>query len=75
MESNMEIFNIDWSGFDGSPENTCVCNCGYVYRSHSKIKMHEGELHVVTRKKCYKCGRNVDNCSKIASDPERFTIE
>ncbi len=64
---------IDWSVFDGDPELTVECRCGAVYRSHAKAIRDAGELCVVCRKACPKCGAST-NPRRLSSDPERYVI-
>lgn len=63
--------SMDWSMFDGEPENTIRCNCEAVYRSHSRINMDRRRS--ITRKPCPNCGRH-DNSWMCSSDPEVMTI-
>ena len=64
---------FDWNTFDGIPENTCFCNCGTIFRSHSKGMMVNGKYKLITKKACPACN-TTDNCRKISSDPELFTV-
>jgi len=63
--------SIDWTIFDGQPEDTCTCKCGRIFRSHSKIDMQRFKL--ISRKPCPACGK-ADNLFKASSDPESFGI-
>lgn len=68
-------FKIDWSIFKDGPENTCYCQCGKIYRSHAKVHLHSDQkLYTVTMKQCPKCGEAVNNCFRIQSDPEIYSI-
>lgn len=64
---------IDWSIFDGDPEQTCGCRCGHIFRSHAKLVMGVERPHSKTRKPCPACGRD-DNCDRLSSDPEPYSI-
>jgi len=65
---------IDWSVFDGLSESTCMCRCGTVFRSHSKLAAVEPSGFVLTiRRPCPACGRN-DNVSSARSDWEEYKI-
>lgn len=65
---------IDWSIFDNEPEDTCYCRCKVMYRSHSKVHMHENKLYTVTREPCLGCGESINNCYRIKSYPEIYSI-
>lgn len=67
----MDEREIDWSGFTFSGD-ICYCRCGGIFRSHAKAFYAEGRL-LVTRKPCPSCNQN-DNCCRIESEPETFTI-
>ncbi len=64
---------IDWSVFDGDPENTIECHCGAVFRSHSK---YAGKpiSRMISKKPCPKCGTNY-RLRRISSDPEVWNIK
>jgi hypothetical protein len=63
---------IDWTVLDEYPENTCYCWCETVFRSHAKFVL-KPEPGMRTRKPCPKCARD-DNCRRISSDPETWTV-
>jgi hypothetical protein len=62
---------IDWSAFDQYPENTCTCECGAVFRSHSRFVMTSRSL--VSRKPCPACGHG-DHIRRASSDVEVMTL-
>lgn len=62
---------IDWSAFDQYPENTLTCDCGSMFRSHSKFVMNPPHIHA--RKPCPSCGA-FDKIRKASSDPEVMTL-
>ena len=66
--------DIDWSIFEGEPENTCYCRCEKIYRSHTKVHLHGEKLYTVTMKDCPGCGKSINNCYRIQSDPETYSI-
>ena len=49
---------IDWTVFDGDPENTGTCECGRVFRSHFKGFWIEDNYRYLARRDCPDCGRN-----------------
>ena len=77
-KTNMETLpNIDWSDFDGDPEQTIMCHCDWgkaIYRSHAK-HIWEGEFKGAwSRKPCPHCGSH-NNIFSVKSDPEVWVIK
>jgi len=64
---------IDWTPWDKNayPENTITCQCGTVFRSHSKWLLRTQKVH--TRKPCPQCGK-FDGATVVRSDPEFVSI-
>ena len=67
---------VDWSIHDKErwPEDTIYCNCGEVYRSHSKGFYEQGGFLMVTRKPCPGCELSEGNAYRVSSDPESVVI-
>lgn len=67
----------EWDVFDKYPENTCTCQCGAVFRSHSRCAMTgasaPAHLELKSRKPCPRCGL-FNNLAGTSSDPETVTI-
>ena len=67
---------IDWSVFDGEPENSVHCLCGQVYRSHTKLKAKPGGgFDHYSQKPCPGCGASLNGMRKVSSDPELMTLK
>jgi hypothetical protein len=60
--------------FDNRYIDTCYCKCGTIYRSSSKIKLIDGGLKLITKEPCPNCNESVNNCSRVTSDTENFSI-
>jgi len=60
--------------FEKQYVDTCYCKCGSIYRSSSKLKLIDGDLKLFTKEPCPSCGKSINNCIKISSDPEKFTL-
>lgn len=65
---------IDWSVFEGMSKTTCHCRCGTVYSSHAKGIGVKGEFQMITKTPCPACGKNVNNCRRYSTPPERWTL-
>ena len=49
---------IDWTIFDGEPENVGRCECGKVFVSHFKGVWIDDYYRYLARRDCPNCGRN-----------------
>lgn len=67
-------YKIDWSIFDGMPENTCYCRCEAIYASHTKIVKDGDKLALISRKPCPKCGKTKNNLRRVQSELGSWTI-
>jgi len=70
--NNIEL-EIDWSVFKDMPEQTCYCRCEHIYRSHVK-GISKDRFYMISQKPCPKCNKNVNNCRRYQSDPEKWTL-
>lgn len=64
---------IDWSICDRYSEDTAECNCGAVWRTHTKFAL-EPSPHIEARKACPACGFR-DRVRASRSDWETETIK
>lgn len=72
------ISEIDWESF-GKVDQTCFCKCGVEYRSHNKAVRYKASFNTmgfarISKEPCPGCGEQVNNCRKVSSDPEKWTV-
>ena len=66
--------DIDWSDFINFPENTCYCECGSTYRSHTKL-VRKDKFIIFSEKPCPNCRKTEGHLRRVSSDPDTMTLQ
>jgi hypothetical protein len=66
------MIDIDWSEF-GDDRSWCYCNCGSVFRSHTKMVIKDGDLIHIFERKCPGCN-SVDDVYRVSMEMEKASL-
>lgn len=73
-ELKKKISEIDWESL-GEVSQTCFCRCGAEYRSRNKcVAYGDKQMAMVSQNPCPSCDERVNNCHRISSDPEQWSL-
>lgn len=65
---------VDWTPFARYAPNEIACECGALYRSHSKLVNWEGKLTLCTEQPCPQCGAKHGHVRRASSPKESMTL-